>query len=177
MSVLLPKPLYANFDQWIESNRILRLFGLIAAAFLLIYAAVMAGAFVDRAYIGVFQVYTGDFPMVLALLMAGFLWLIPYYFYGNVLIFYRKTWIFSAVTFVAVLVAIPLFWLLIAKLGLLGAGIATVLTQMMHMLGMAAAATVHEPRVKRQVPGHFVVFAGATVCLLVAAGAAQAVWQ
>lgn len=176
MSNLLPKPLYADFDRWIEQDRIRRLFGYIVLAFWGLYLAIMAASFVDRAHVGLMQIYTPDYPWLLALLMMGFLWLIPYYFYGNILIFHRKTWLFSLVTVIALFVALALFQMLIEAGGLIGAGIATVLVQMLHAIGMAAAAMLREPRIGRHLAGHFAIFAVGTAIIGGSAVAMEAFW-
>lgn len=176
VSTLLPKPLYGNFDAWIEGDRIRRVFMLLTAAFGAFYVLGMAASFVDRSYMHLMQIYTVDYPWVLALLMLGFMWLVPYYFYGNILIYYRQTWLFSLVTFVAVLIALPVFQYAIEVWGLVGAGIATLAIQMLHAAGMAAGAVAREPRIARHLTGHFSTFVAATLAVAAAAALFSTVW-
>lgn len=177
MSTLLPKPLYSNFDQWIVGDRIRRVFVIIAGANLGLYLALMAASFIDRSFVHLMQIYTSEYPWVLALLMLGFMWLTPYYFYGNVLIYYRKTWLFSLVTFIAVLIALPLFQYLIETWGAIGAGIATLVVQAIHAAGMAGAAASREPRIARHLTMHFATFAIATIAVLGAAAVLSSFWE
>lgn len=175
IALALPPIILATHDTWVrgaDRTRGIRLYQAVAVITVL---SVMLTLEMDRMWFGFLRHYDPRIPLIVGLVGGGLTCLGHYYFYGNTLLFKREMTALSVQSAIAAAGNLVLSLLLVSRMGIVGVGIATLLTYAGYLTLVVRSALKLEPDYDRRAV--MKELAGLPVVVIVMMSAAAALWS
>ncbi len=125
LALSIPQLMFRDYKSWLPRRHraLIHLKGM--GLNLLIFTGIMFGAWIDLHYFGFIKGFNRSLYPLIGWVSAGLITLVFYYIYSNIIFYYKKTHILTAITVLCALfnIIITIFW--VQSEGILGAAKAT----------------------------------------------------
>lgn len=151
ISLTLPQTIFNNYDKWLKSDirkKSLWLYGLVV---ILASGALFTYLKLDPLYWNLIKVIPEDTFLYVGILSTGIYLLGVYYFYGNYILYHKKTAILAKQTVITSIISIVVSIVMIYFFGILGACIGSLITYLVYTSMVIYSACKIEPIIKKTV--------------------------